>query len=610
MTRLLRLPAFLLVFCSVWAQAQVDSAALLEKSMVLRQYELSDFGFDTTFYQKPDTALHRVWQYDPVTGASAWAHLGVVGSAARPLLLSTGAFRAFSSGLDAFLLYDFTPENARFWRVNKPLTSFDFSSGGGNNQQAFRLFHTQNIGKTVNIGAEYRLLSSDGWYANEATNNKNFRLFGSMVAPGKRYAAHLQYITNNHTNESNGGIVPGRLLEQGIFVVPLGVPVHLNSASIRSNNRTLWLQQQFRLRGADSSFTGIAAFHSLSYRREYFNFIDPSTNSTGYYPGPRLTPVSGPDSNGFRSLNNSFGLKSLAPFGRLQWQIALHHSLGNVRNGADILYQQLLWTDAKATLKTGNWQFYGQYTQVLYNALQENTRQADFKAGYWFNEHTGLELGVLDQTQNAGIAANQFTGLYQQWNQQLGAMRESAVYAQLHLPLGKVAYRQASIGNWVFWDANGIARQDAGTYQVQQLSYSSSLKWWKFRLDLNHGWQWVENGGALRAPRFFSQDVLSINHRFKAGWELQLGTDFRFHTAYLAPGFRPEIGQFVLQDTLQAGNHPLFDLFAAIKVKRTRVFVKFEHANQGFPGPNFYVVPLYPMYSRAFRFGLTWAFYE
>lgn len=590
-------------------QGQVDSSALLEKSMVIRQYVLSDFGFDTTFYQKPDTALHRVWQYDPATGSSAWANLGVVGSAARPLLLGTGAFRPFSSGFDAFALYDFRADSGRFWSVNKPLTSFDFSSGGGNNQQAFRLFHTQNIGKTVNIGAEYRLLSSDGWYANEATNNKNFRFFGSMVSPNRRYAAHLQYITNNHNNEQNGGVVPGRLFEEGFFVAPLGVPVNLNGARLRTNNRTLWLNQQLRMAGTDSSLKGWALFHQFSYRREYLAFSDPSSNNA-YYPNARLSPVIAPDSNGFRQLENSLGAKSLTPLSNIQWQAALHHSLGNVRNGDRFFTQQLLWANAEIHYRLGAFELRGKYAQVLYNALQDRTHRAEFTLGFVAQEGVRFSLGLVDQTQNAGFAANQFQGLFQQWDQQLRAMGERAAFAQVELPIGKLQYRTAQINDWVFWDAQGMARQDAGSFGLQQLSYSSSLKWWKFRLDLHHGWQWVENGSSMRAPRFFSQDILSINHRFKTGWELQLGTDFRYHSAYLAPGFRPEVGQFVLQDSLQAGNHPLFDLFAAIKVKRTRVFVKFEHANQGFPAPNFYTVPLYPMYSRAFRFGITWAFYE
>ncbi len=600
----------LLLLANMAVRAQVDSSALLEKSMVTRQYALQDFGFDTIFYQRPDSALHRVWQYDPATGRTAWANLGVVGSAARPLWLGTGNFTPFSSGFNAYALYDFTPDSGRFWSVNKPLTSFDFSSGGGNNQQAFRLFHTQNIGKTVNIGGEYRLLSSDGWYANEATNNKNFRLFGSMLSPGKRYAAHLQYITNNHTNEQNGGVVPGRLFEEGFFVAPLGVPVHLSRARMRANNRNLWLQQQYRMAGADSSFSGWAIFHQLHYRREYFSFADEAVNTTGYYPGMRLDSLSSLDSNGFRRLDNSFGLKSLSPFGPLQWQVALHHSLGNVRNGEAFFNQQLLWADAAVHFRKGPWQLQANYAQVLVNALQDRTHKAEMRFAYVANDQLKFTVGLIDQTQNPGFAANHFRGLYQQWNQSLRAMGERAVFAQLQLPIGSLQYRVAQVSDWVYWDAAGLAQQQQGNFGLQQLSYSSSLRWWKIRLDLNHGWQWVENGSAMRAPRFFSQDILSINHHFKTGWELQLGTDFRYHSAYLAPGFRPEVGQFVLQDTLQAGNHPLFDLFAAIKVKRTRVFVKFEHANQGFPAPNFYTVPLYPMYSRAFRFGITWAFYE
>jgi len=590
-------------------KAQVDSSALLEKSMVIRSYVHADFGFDTTFYQKIDTALHRVWQYDPATGSSPWATLGVVGSAARPLLVGVGNFRPFSSGFDAFALYDFGAINGQFWWVNKPLTSFDFSSGGGNNQQAFRLFHTQNIGKTVNIGAEYRLLSSDGWYANEATNNKNFRFFGSMVSPNRKYAAHLQYITNNHTNEQNGGIVPGRLFEQGLFVAPLGVPVNLSGARLRANNRTFWLSQQYRMAGGDSSLTGWAIYHSLSYKREFFAFSDPST-SNPYYPNPRISAVIAPDSNGFRLLENSIGIKSLSPFGKLQWQASLHHGLGNVRNSERFFVQQLVWTSAQLSYRLGRFYWDGKYEQVLLNVLQDKANLAETRLTYAVNSQVRFTLGLLNQKQNAGFAANHFQGLFQQWDQQLRSIHEQSIFATIQLPFGQIQLKQGTIQNWVYWDADGIAKQDPTVALFSQINARISLKWWKFRLDLNHGWQWVENGSSLRAPRFFSQDVLSLSHRFKAGWELQFGTDFRYHSAYLAPGFRAETGQFVLQDSLQAGNHPLFDLFAAIKVKRTRLFVKFEHANQGFPAPNFYTVPLYPMYSRAFRFGLTWAFYE
>lgn len=601
--------AMLLSSGTITTKAQVDSSALLEKSMLIRQYVLTGFGFDTTWYQKPDTALHRVWQYDPATGTSAWANLGVVGSAARPLLIQLGNFRPFSSGFDAFVLYDYQADSGRFWSVNKPLTSFDFSSGGGNNQQAFKLFHTQNIGKTVNIGAEYRLLSSDGWYANEATNNKNFRFFGSMVSPNRRYAMHLQYLTNNHTNEQNGGIVPGRLFEQGLFVAPLGVPVNLSNARMRTNNRTLWLHHQYRMAGSDSSFAGWGFFHQISYRREFFAFSDPSSGSA-YYPNQRISPVIAPDSNGFRQLENSVGAKSMSPFSNVQWQFALNHTLGNVRNNENFTKQQVFWSAAHMSYRLGKWELQGKLAQVFFDALQERTHQAEIKLNYELQKRVNITFGMIDQRQNAGFAAQQFQGLFQQWNQPLKAIEERSVFASLQLPFGQLEAKRGELQNWVYWDAKGIVQQDPMSQSFYQINARSSLKWWKFRLDLNHGYQLFENGGSIRAPRFFSQDILSFSHRFKAGWELQLGTDFRYHTAYLAPGFRPEVGQFVLQDSLQAGNYPLFDLFAAIKVKRTRLFVKFEHANQGFPAPNFYTVPLYPMYSRAFRFGLTWAFYE
>lgn len=603
----------LLANCGLWgteARAQVDSSAVFEKSLTLRRYQTKDFSFDTTFYQKPDTALYRVWMFDPALRNQQYAYLGVLGSAARPLLLSTGAFRPFDLGFNQYDVYRFDPVNRQYWNVNTPLTDFEFSSGGSNNQQVFKLFHTQNIGKSVNIGAEYRLLSTDGFYSEASTNNKNFALFGSMVSPRKRYALHANFTTNNNLNEQNGGIQPGRIFDSSMFFNPFGVPVNLQGARARFNERNLYAEQQFRLRGADSSFTGMAVFHRFHYQRRYYNFRHNAPGSA-YYPAIFNDSLATFDSTASRSLQNSVGLRSLDLLGPWQWEVALQHQVVQLRTDSfSVQNTNLAWVSAESKYKLSDPIYVAVAADYVFaNALQSNTHRLEASMGYEVQENMGLSLSVLDQSQNPTWVSQRFNGNHQQQGNTFSPVLERALTLAVDLPLLQLTASTRSFRNFVYFDALGAAQQYIPAVNVLQLGYASRLKLWKFTLDIQHGWQWGMEG-PVRAPRFFNRDLLSFGHKFKAGWELQLGTECRFQSAYLAPGFRPEIGQFVVQDSLQAGGAPIFDLFAAIKVKRTRIFVKFEHANQGFPVPNFYMVPLYPMYDRAFRFGLTWVFYN
>jgi hypothetical protein len=589
---------------------QRDSSAQALANLRLQRYQIQQYSFDTTLYQKPDTALQDVWQYDPALRFRQHAYLGVLGSAARRLWVDGGQFAPFQFGYQQYQVYQFDPRQREYWNVSQPLTDFEFTSGGGNNQQHFRLLHTQNIGKTVNIGGEYRLLSTDGFYLDQGMSNRNLSLFGSMTAPRKRYALHVNYTTNNNQNEQNGGIGPGRILEQGQFFAPLSVPVNLRGARSRYNQRHFYAEQLFRLSGSDSTQPGIAAFHRLHYQRDYYRYNHNQPNAP-YYPAAPLNPNLTDDSTAMRSLQNSLGLRSLDLLGNWHWELALNHQAATLRTDTlQTQQQQLLWLSGQTRyqllrrlhlLAEGQW--------VLLNALQSSTYRALAKLDWQFRDGQNLQFGYLDQTHTPGWVSQRFVGNHQQQFNNFAPMREQLVFLKWQLPIIDLVVSQRQLTNFLYYDANGQAQQYANRVNLLQLGYTARWRWKKLQLDLQHGWQWGAEG-PVRAPRFYSSDALSFRHDFKAGWTLQLGTEMRFQSAYLAPGFRPEIGQFVVQDSLQAGGAPVFDLFAAIKVKRTRIFVKFEHANQGFPAPNIYLVPLYPLYERAFRFGITWAFYN
>jgi hypothetical protein len=45
-------------------------------------------------------------------------------------------------------------------------------------------------------------------------------------------------------------------------------------------------------------------------------------------------------------------------------------------------------------------------------------------------------------------------------------------------------------------------------------------------------------------------------------------------------------------------------------VKRFRIFVKYEHLNNLWGASRYYMIPHYPAQGAAFKWGLTWSFYD
>ena len=82
------------------------------------------------------------------------------------------------------------------------------------------------------------------------------------------------------------------------------------------------------------------------------------------------------------------------------------------------------------------------------------------------------------------------------------------------------------------------------------------------------------------------------------------------HTAYYAMNYMPATGRYFSQSDTEIGNYPFINVFVDLKVKRTRIFVMFDHVTAGLMGYNYFLIPYYPMNIRMLRVGFAWTFYD
>lgn len=590
---------------------QTDSLDVDEKDLLLRRFLETDFGFDTTFAKSPDTTLLGVHWYDPSQKNLKHTQTGgILGSFARPMGYETGMYAPIRLGFRQYELYDlgFTPSTNEYWQVTKPLTVVDFMTGG-TVQQHFKVMHTQNIGETFNVGAEYRLLSSEGFYINQATNNKSLRLFASFLLPGNRYAAFLNYINNNRLDEQNGGIGLGTLFDTTVAFNPLSVPTKLTAATSRHNQRTFQLSQYYRLSGADSSFQGLRLFHRFSFSREYYRYTDLNPiRGVSYYPGILRDSTTTFDTTGLESFTHLLGIGTESPFANLQWQLNGRFGHGTADLGFGRENYTLAGFDARLSYQI--WRLKNQLdiTATPFHSLQSATYAVNLISQLKMSKMM-LTFMIDSRLQNPDLISLRFLSNHHSWNQNFSSIRQQQLGVRVDLPILWASIHAHQLENGIFYAGDGRPFQQNSTINILELRYGTSWRFWKMQLQLNHSLQQTDNG-LVRIPAFSSHDMLHFEHRFKTGWLIQTGVEVRYNSSYRANAFRPETGQFVIQDSLSIGNYPVVDLFLAIKVKRTRLFARFEHANQGFPRPNVFATPLYPMYGRAFRFGVSWGFYN
>ena len=134
----------------------------------------------------------------------------------------------------------------------------------------------------------------------------------------------------------------------------------------------------------------------------------------------------------------------------------------------------------------------------------------------------------------------------------------------------------------------------------------------------HHLWQWSNNPTWVPLPLWACDDWLYVQRRTMAGWTWLAGLALRYQTPFVAPHYRPELGMWTLAMprgegnpvSTVSGNYPWVDLLAGIRVQKTLLYVRWEHANMGWPAQIGQWVPGYPLGDRRLRFGLDWKFLD
>jgi hypothetical protein len=539
----------------------------------------------------------------------------------------------------------YQPEKYTFMNTQVPFTELVWTFGGPREQaeQTFRIRHSQNVNRFLNFGLVYDIVYNLGQYSYQRAEDKDFTFYGSYR--GDRYKAYFAVGLNNITTNENGGIKDENQLSE---LETRNVAVNLGGLDKAKNylkNQNLFFVQRYTVGAKAQDVKDTAAVkNSKSFRLSgtfsHIFILDGnrrtySDNSplSGFYTSIYADSTQTFDSLSARSIKNTvrfdFTTDETRKF-RLGGGAGIRSEL--------FKYSQIVPTHDTLLTETSVWhknniiltgklfnnigdKFYWIATGELFLS---GYRFGDFNLNGVISKSFGFRKGLASWKINGSIANRQPSFWIEQWgsnhfewHNNLNKEFRIDLSTSFSYPARNMELRlnYAVIDNYTDFDTLALPSQHTGGLSVASLYARKDLRAWKFHLATDLLVQKSSNAEILDLPLATVRATGYFEHLFnfkKTDGQLntQIGAEVTYHTLYYPYSYMPSTGRFYRQDQVQTGNYPFINVFLNIKLKRTRIFIMFDHVNSGFMGYDYYMIPSYPMNIRMLRYGLAWTFYD
>jgi len=450
---------------------------------------------------------------------------------------------------------------------------------------------------------------------------------------------------NNLTSYENGGITDkSELIQENTRDVPVNLG-GLDKANSLLKNRNILLVQRYTIGNkpageADTTSQKKSGSYGLSGTFSHIFNIESNMRTysdnysmSGFYDTVYISESVTFDSLYARNMKNTVRFDFSAGETR---KFQLGGGVG-LRNEL-FKYSQIVPTHDSTAADTVDWKRSNNVlVGRLYNNIGDNFRwtatgelfltgyrAGDFNINGKISKSFNWERGKASWLITGSIINRQPSFWYEQWGGNHFEWHNN-MNKELRIDLGtsfsyparkaQLKFNYAIIDNYTDFNTYALPSQHTGGLSVAALMVSKELRAWKFHLSSDVIIQKSSNPDVLDLPLVTVRSAGYIEHLFRfesTGGKLntQLGVDVTYHTSYHPYSYMPATGRFYRQDQVRTGNYPFIDAFVNIKLKRTRIFVMFDHVNEGFMGLNYNMIPSYPMNTRMFRYGIAWTFYD
>ncbi len=593
---------------------------------VIVSWKLSDDLSEINFYEI-DTSLENFQHYDIIRQKSVSnTFLGNPGQAniSNIYILREKSPVIFYNSYASYLLLN---KNINFYNTRKHFTSLNYFSNGSKTigENWMKITHTQNINPYLNFGFEYRLISSKGQYQQQNTRNNSMAFFSSYNK--LRYSIHATYNYNKFKINNNGGITDDVFVEnKDTLSNPAIFPVNLNNSKSVFYCTGLMFVSKYKLGERNTKTLNdtttidyikekasvLYSFDMQNYRKIYYD------DSTGFYQSYYFSNAETYDSLQYNVVSNAIQYKIL-PDTSKSIPIGISTTIKSTFTNYSFYTTDTFLIDYSGILKIKN----SEYAQIKYDFTTEyffdGFRKNDIisylliQKEKIINTSDKLTLLAVFERKTPDISEIMYSSNNYIWNMNFLPKEESNInltYVNKRYRY-KLLVNYSIIDNFIFFNENALPEQTNSTFNIFTVGLTNKIHFKKIHFNNIIYYQKSDNNEIIRLPEICYNNTTYVSFNLLKGiLKSQIGVDVYYNTAFYGYSYSPALSMFVLQSQKKIGNYPYIDFFINFKLKRARIFVKYEHANHNLINRRYFLAYHYPAQEKMMKFGVSWNFYD
>jgi hypothetical protein len=633
-----------------------------------RYFFEDDVFMNREILHRVDTAIRNFHRFNDVQrNDNLYQDLGVVGTAIRPIFYEIPDQIGVSGGFNSLDVY-WKREQIKYWDTKSPYTNM-WVIIGGRGRSITRATYSRNINPRWNFGLTYRGFFIDKQISRQGKGDRNVRgqyydFFTTYQSKDSTYRLFANFKRNNHEVAESGGVrndVPGNFTYTDYFSID--AQPFLTEALNQELRMNIHLYHHYKIGKA------LQVYHKFDRYRQSNRFTD----KPGPEPDFDFVEIDSVETNDkakFTSLRNEVGIKgSLAKLfyngyyalrdyrmtytndtvfnqrSHNLWKGTESYLGGRVALKLDSLVDVIGWAEI---METGNYRIEGSIVSK------------------WFD-------ASLKQVQYAPTFLQQFyRGSHDYWNNGFDNVNATRLSGSVHYRSKALTFSPGvtftRIGNYVFYKrivspyaddrefpltnpnkTDVFPIQSSGENVIFSPHLALSLKFLRHvyvRGNAIYTRVVEETSDApFELPELFVNGQLSYeNIFFNGNLDMHAGVDVHWKSAYYGMAYDVPTAQFYVQNedrniagfNDQGGNNfsgiygletsedgrfqtpalpnqqvlPVIDLFFNAKIKRGRIFFKYNNLLQLITGNGYFTTPQYPGQRNTLDFGFDWSFYD
>ncbi|MCC6370415.1 MAG: hypothetical protein IT236_05355 [Bacteroidia bacterium] len=517
----------------------------------------------------------------------------------------------------------FSEEEVMYGKTKGPFANLTGITGD-KQLQMFRLFYSQSIKERLNITLKFNRYNSVGFYQKQQAFTNNFFASSNYTGKNQRFGFYLFLLNNGNKNQESGGITDNVLSDSTVLLNKEILAVRTHSATRDNRELKFEFNPWVRLNSVSDSLN--KAGHYLQIKSKISNstlkYKDVNLKADNFYRNYYYDSITSNDSSHIRQYCNELNYTLRAADKKSGVWLGYRHEINSIWQKKD--------SSIMNHLATAGWHFSGKPSDTLSAGYVEDDFNAQYvvsgknagnyklenRLNYWLNSQKQhrLYFNVLAESRNADYIYNYWLSNHFKW-QNNGCKSQQTVQANAGIEMGRLFKAEVlyqNLFNTLYFDQYSLPRQYDKTIENLAFSLSFSKIFFKhLGVYLGHTFQSTNKPAYQRLPANISTARLFYKgNLFRNVLQLQIGSQVQVYQSFYGYAYMPSTQAFYLQDTYATAACPFVDVYLNARVKPVSVFIKVENALQGFVGNNYSFMPGYYQPDRAFRFGISWVFFD